>query len=243
MDGLTSAAAAGLQARMDALDMLANNIANSSTAGYKRDGEFYNIFSDPEAVASTDGQVGILPVVEKNWIDFSQGSLSATGRPLDLALSGKGFFAVNGPNGPLYTRNGSFQVDATGRVTTREGYALRLAGGAPLQIQPGANVEIATDGTVKQGADVLGRLEIVDFPPEQLEKQGATLFRVANGATPAAATAEVHQGKLESANAGSAESAVRLVSLMRHFEMLQKAITIAGDMNRKAIEEVARVGS
>lgn len=228
---------------MEALDMLANNIANASTAGFKRDGEFYSIFTDAEAAASNQCDLGMMPLVEKHWTDFAQGTLANTGRSLDLALSGKGFFAVNGPTGPLYTRNGSFQVDANGRVTTSEGYGLRLVGGTPLQLQPSLAVEIATDGTVNQSGAVLGRIEIVDIPVDQVGKQGATMFRAAQGATPAAATAEIHQGKLENSNVASAEAAVRLVSLMRHFEMLQKAITIGGEMNRKSVEELARVGS
>jgi flagellar basal body rod protein FlgG len=228
---------------MEALEMLANNIANTSTAGFKRDGEFYSVFSDAEALASTDGQRSLLPVVEKNWTDFTQGTLATTGRPLDLALSGRGFIAVNGPSGPLYTRNGSFQVDSTGAVKTTEGYAVRLTTGQPLQVQPLVPIEIAANGTVQQAGTELGQIQIVDFQPDQLAKQGATLFRAAEGAVPIAASATVHQGKLENANVGSAESAVRLVSLMRHFEMLQKAVTIGSEMNRKAIEELARVGS
>jgi flagellar basal-body rod protein FlgF len=243
MDGLTGAAASGLRARMEALDMLANNIANASTAGFKRDGEFYSIFTDAEAAAENQCDIGMMPLVEKHWTDFAQGTLATTGRPLDLALSGRGFFVLNGPSGALYTRNGSFQVDSTGRVTTSEGFGLRLVGGTPLQLQPSLPVEIATDGTVSQGGAALGRLEVVDIPVEQLNKQGDTLFRAAAGAVPATVSAEVHQGKLENSNVGSAESAVRLVTLMRTFEMLQKAITVGSEINRKSVEELARVGS
>lgn len=243
MDSLTVAAAAGLQARMEALDMLANNIANASTAGFKKDGEFYSLFSDAEAILSTGGELSLLPVIEQNWTDFSQGTLATTGRPLDLALSGSGFFAVNGPSGVLYTRNGSFTVDAAGRVLTADGYGLRLTTGQPLQLRPGLPVEISSDGAVRQSGAELGRIQVVDLPPAQLVKQGATLFQAVPGATPTPAAAEVHQGKLENANVGSAESAVRLVSLMRHFEMLQRAISIGSEMNRKSIEELARTGS
>jgi flagellar basal body rod protein FlgG len=132
----------------------------------------------------------------------------------------------------------------SGVVATQEGYALRLTDGQPLRIGPGS-FEVTPDGMVRQGQQPLGRLEIADFPQGGLTKQGATLFRPADPALkpgPAAGT-EVHQGKLETANVSSAESAVRLVGLMRQFESLQKAIGIGADMNRKAIEEVARVGS
>ena len=111
MDPLTTAAASGLQARMDSLDLLANNLANTSTGGYKADREFYSTYFSPDATGF-DPTVGDSPVVEKRWTDFTQGPLLSTGNPTDLALSGPGFFAVNGAKGPLYTRNGSFKISA-----------------------------------------------------------------------------------------------------------------------------------
>jgi len=242
MDPITAGAAGGLRVRMEALDMLANNISNAATAGYKKDGEFYSLFEDAESVAWGSG-TSAMPLVEKAWTDHAQGTLTETGAKTDLALSGRGVFAVNGPSGPLYTRNGNFRVDGAGKVVTQEGYGLRLAGGASLQVGPGA-FDVAPDGTVRQGETVLGRLEILNFEPDALIKQGTSLFRTADANTAGTpATAEVAQGKLEGSNVSTAESAVRMVSLMRQFEALQKAIAIGADMNRKAVEEVARVGS
>jgi flagellar basal-body rod protein FlgF len=239
MDSMSIAAAGGLRARMEALDMLANNIANASTAGFKRDSEFYSLYASEESSGSAT-----LPLIEKPWTDFSQGTLQQTGNSLDLALSGEGFFAVQGPSGPLFTRTGSFRLMRDGQVATNEGYPVRLAGGGVLRVQPGA-FDVTSDGTVRQRGEVLGRLEIVNFPRGSLTKQGATMFRPSDPATrpTAAPEAEVHQGKVESANVSTAESAVRLVDVMRQFEALQKAIGIGAEMNRKAIEEVARVGS
>lgn len=244
MDSLSVAAAGGLRARIEALDMLANNIANASTAGFKRDSEFYALYKDAEA-AEQGTATGLLPLIEKPWTDYSQGTLQQTGNPADLALSGPGFLAVQGPSGPLYTRSGNFRVMPSGLVTTQEGYPLRLAGsGAPLRVAPG-EFEVGNDGTVRQRGEVLGKLEVVDFPQDALVKQGATLFRPVdpNVAPAAAAGTEIHQGKIEGSNVSSAESAVRLVGLMRQFEALQKAITIGSEMSRKTVEEVARVGS
>src|ERR1700690_2723679 len=93
MDTLTIAAAGGMRARMESLDMLANNLANTETGGYKTDREFYNLYVSAEAAGLGDGPAATLPVIERPWTDFSQGTLRATGSPLDLALSGKGFFA------------------------------------------------------------------------------------------------------------------------------------------------------
>jgi flagellar basal-body rod protein FlgF len=247
MDPLTAAAASGLQARMDSLDLLANNLANTSTSGFKADREFYSSYFSPEATG-LDPTVGDSPVVEKRWTDFAQGPLLSTGNPTDLALSGSGFFAVNGPNGPLYTRNGSFQISSQGRLVSAEGYPVRLIGGQPLQVQPGgAPLQVSADGQVAQNGVPLGQLQLVNFKtPSQLVKAVGTYFENPDPATMppvAAANLEVAQGKIESSNAQPAESAARLVMLLRHSEMLEHAVKIGADMNRQAVEEVARIVS
>jgi len=241
MDNLTISAASGLRARMESLDMLANNLANTETSGYKTDREFYNLYQSADA-AEGGGEV-TLPVVERPWTDFSQGALRATGSPLDLALSGKGFFAVDGPSGSLFTRNGSFRVSPAGILITPEGYPVRTVAGTNLQVQPSVALEVSADGSVSQNGQTLGRLALADFAePGALSKQGAGYFRSA--APPQAASGvRVEQGKLESSNVGAAESAVRLVEVMRQFEMLQKAAALGSQMNREAVEEVARVAS
>jgi flagellar basal-body rod protein FlgF len=187
-----------------------------------------------------------MPLIERPWIDFSQGLVHPTGNPLDLALSGRGFFAVNGPNGPLYTRNGSFHLAPDGRIVTPEGYAVRGQDGAPIILQSGRSVDIAPDGAIRQDGAEIGRLQIVDFAgAEGVAKHGNNYFRVTDPAAGLASASRVavEQGKLEASNTGSAESAVRLVSVMRQFEMLQKAVNLGGEMNRAAIEQVARVGN
>jgi flagellar basal body rod protein FlgG len=244
MDPLTVSAAGGLRARMEALDMLANNIANSSTAGFKRDGEFYSVFIDAEAQVHNGGSYNMLPVIQKHWTDFSQGTLQPTGNTLDFALSGNGFFALQSPTGTVYTRNGAFSVNRAGELVSSEGHRVLLDNGNPARVQAGVPVEVAPDGYMRQNGAVIGRLRIVEFGPDALVKHADTLFRPADPKDAGkGATAEVHQGKLEQANVGAAESTVRLVALLRQFEALQKAITIGADMNRKAVEEVARVGS
>jgi len=240
MDPIAVTAASGLRSRIQSLDMLANNLANATTAGYKLDREFYSVFGEE------DGSMGggtKLPMIDKHWTDFTQGTLDPTGNPLDLALSGKGFFAVNGSSGPLYTRNGSFRVSPKGVLTAADGLPVRGAKGAPIKVQPGAAIEINADGTVSQSGQPVGRLEITDFKdPSVLTKMGNSYFR-ADPSAPKSIPAgtSVAQGRLESSNVIAAESAVRLVGVMRHFEMLQKAITISTDMGKKSVEEVARI--
>jgi flagellar basal-body rod protein FlgF len=247
MDALTISAASGLRSRMESLDMLANNLANAATSGYKTDREFYGLYSGVQDEAlSPDQSATVLPVIERPWTDFSQGTLTPTGNPLDMAVSGKGFFAVQGTSGTLYTRNGNFKADASGAVKTSDGYPVLLQGGGKIQLQPSVPVDVATDGTVSQGGRVLGRLQVVQFADSNaLTKAGNSYFQAADPQVkPTAATnAEVLQGKLEGSNVGTAEAAVRLVAIMRQFEMLQKAISLGTEMNSQSIQEVARVGS
>jgi flagellar basal-body rod protein FlgF len=242
MDPMTAIAASGLRARMESLDLLANNVANASTGGYKADREFYSLYVAPEA-ASND-PLASMPVIERPWVDHQQGNVHATGNPLDVAISGNGFFAVNGPSGPLYTRNGNFRLAPDGKLTTAEGYAIRDPQGAPITLQAARPIEISRDGTVTQDGAIIGKLEVVDFTSTAgLSKQGSNYFRLSDPAMrpSAPAGASLQQGSLEASNTGTAEAAVRLVSVMRQFEMLQKAVSIGGDMNKRAIEEVAKV--
>jgi flagellar basal-body rod protein FlgG len=185
-----------------------------------------------------------MPLIERPWVDHAQGALHTTGNPLDVALSGKGFFAVNGPSGPLYTRNGNFRLAADGKLTSADGYPVRDSQGAPLTLQAARPLEISRDGTVTQDGVVTGKLEIVDFTSTPgLSKQGSNYFRINDPAMRPTAPSgtSVEQRNLETSNTGSAEAAVRLVSVMRQFEMLQKAVSLATEMNKKAIEEVAKV--
>jgi flagellar basal-body rod protein FlgF len=242
MDPITAIAASGLRARMESLDLLANNVANASTGGYKADREFYSLYVAPEAAGGDANAT--MPVIERPWTDHSQGMMQSTGNPLDLALSGRGFFAVNGPSGPLYTRNGNFRVSAGGNLVTGDGYPLRSQQGTPLSVAATLPVQVSADGTVTQEGAVIGRLEVADFTSTAgLAKQGSNYFRVADAAQSAAAPAgaTVAQGQLEASNTGSADAAVRLIGVMRQFEMLQKAVSLGADMNRRAIEEVAKV--
>jgi flagellar basal-body rod protein FlgF len=240
MDPLSAIAASGLRARMESLELLANNVANASTGGYKADREFYSLYAAPEAEGATT-----MPLIEKPWIDMSQGLVHETGNPLDLALTGKGFFAVDGPTGPLYTRNGNFRLAADGKLITADGYTVRGTG-APFRLDPSRSIDIAADGTIRQNGLVTGKLEVVDFTSTAgLAKQGSNYLRIGDPTVkPSAPTgAAIEQGRLEASNTGSAESAVRLVNVMRQFEMLQKAAQLGADMNRQAIEQVARVGN
>jgi flagellar basal-body rod protein FlgF len=229
---------------MQELDMLANNLANSGTGGFKLDREFYTLFSAADAGVADSPAETTLPMIRKQWTDFSQGTLQPSGNPLDLALSGQGFFTVKGPNGPMYTRNGSFKVSSEGTLTTQDGHGVLGPDGEPLQVPEQGAITVAPDGTLTQDGQDVGKLHIVDFKDRAaLGKLGNSYFIGNKDNPPIVSDASVEQGRVENSNVAPAESAVRLVGVMRQFEMLQKAIVLTTDMDKKSLDEVAKAPS
>jgi len=233
-----------MRARMESLEMLANNLANIETGGFKADREFFSIYTGDDA--STDPQTGdipTLPLIQTHWTDLSQGNLINTANPLDLAIDGEGLFSIQTPSGVRYTRNGNFRIGSTGVVTATDGSPVRAQGGGGIELQPGIPVQVLPDGTVQQGGQPVGQLEISAFDRGSMDKIGTNYFVPLAGVQAKPGTGTIVQGKLEQSNVGAAESSVRLVAIMRQFEMLQKAMNIGNELNRKAIEEVAKVAT
>lgn len=247
MDPLTSAAASGIRSRIESLDMLANNIANAASPGFKTDRESFGLYLSSEASESPAGTTPtVLPVTERQWTDFAQGSITSTGNQLDLALDGKGFFVANGPSGPLYTRGGNFQISKQSELETMDSYTIQGLDGKPIQLDSSKAVGVSPDGTIRQDGQAISQISVVDFPDSTaLSKQGNNYFRLdVSSAKPAPASdARIQQGKIEAANSQPAESAVRLVSIMRQFESLQKALAIGSEMDRETVQDVAKVTS
>ena len=233
-----------MRARLESLELLANNLANTETGGFKADREFYSLYTSADA--SADPQTGnfpTLPVIESHWTDLAQGDFHVTGNPLDFAIDGDGLFAVQTPRGVRYTRNGNFRISAAGLLTTSDGSAVQAKGGGQIQLQAGLPVELSADGSVRQGGQLAGQLDLAAFDRQIINKEGHNYFALVPGGTPKPAAGSVLQGKLEASNVGGPESAVRLVAILRQFEMLSKAMSIVNELNRRAIEDVARVQS
>jgi flagellar basal-body rod protein FlgF len=240
MDALTVSAVSGMKARLESLSLLANNIANSSSPGFKADSEVYSLYTSE--IADT----GAAPLIERRWTDFSQGTPLATGNTTDLALRGDGFFQVAGPGGePLLTRNGSFLIAPGGRLETQDGNAVLDSSAAPITgLDPRAPLEIGAAGEIRQNGREIARLGVVS-PAEtaSLQKRGALYFSASEpGSTLSPSQAEVLQGRLETANVAAPVAAVRLIDVLRQFETLQKAIQINSEMGQR-LDEIARVGN
>jgi flagellar basal-body rod protein FlgF len=226
------------------MDLLANNMANAATTGFKADREAYSSYFSLEALAGPEGTFAATsPVVEKKWTDFSQGSLTQTGNPLDLGISGQGFFVIRRGEQTVYTRDGSFGLTPTGEVVTKSGDNVLDAAGKPIKIDPNLAVAITEDGNVRQGDQTVAKVALVDVTsPEALAKKGSTYYSY-SGETqpPASKSGKVLQGKIENSNFSPVESSIALVQVIRQFEMLQRAVTLGSELNRRSIEDVGKI--
>src|SRR5262245_48390758 len=178
------------------LDVVANNIANLNTAGFKSDGAVFEEYISPTARSenfmNADQPVSFVHD-RATWIDLSQGPLERTGNSLDIAINGKGYLAVQTPRGERYTRNGALQVNSNGELVTSEGYQV-LGESGPITLQPkDRNITISEDGTVsvREGNNTIdslrGQLRIAGFDqPGRLQKDGSSVFLAPSGITPQA---------------------------------------------------------
>lgn len=244
MDPLTVTAAAAMRSRLDALSVVSNNLANAGSSGFKLDREHYASFQtswvERELGAPTEA-----PVADQVWTDFSQGSLQATGSPYDLAILGRGFFGVKGPGDEtVYTRNGGFRVSVKGELVSTAGFQLLGVDQRPISVSADLPLTVASNGVVSQGGKQVGQIGIFDFASlDRLAKVEGGWFRNPDKANLKAAAGDVRmeQGKLELSNVSVPEAAAKLISITRQFEMIQRAISLGSEMNRRAVEEVSRV--
>ena len=240
MDTISSTAAAGIRARMESLDLLANNLANSGTPGYKADREAYRLYSGVESSLEMSSS----PVIESHVTDFSQGPIGATANPGDLAISGDGFLAVDGPRGILLTRNGKLNVAHDGKLVTPEGFEVVTIEPRRIRLNPLMPFEVALDGGVTQDGVLVGHLRIAEGQSGvQPAKQAGAYFQLDNSQirNVSAERYQIRQGHLEGSNFSPAEASVKLIGVLRQFETLQRAMQLGGEMGRKAVEDVARV--
>jgi len=233
------AALSGNLAAMKRLDVLSNNLANVNTPGFKKD----RMTFESLLMASTSAANGDQPVLANNtfFTDFSAGPVKQTGNTLDLALEGDGFFVVNTPQGPAYTRQGTFQRDSSGKLVTRDGY--EVAGSGALVLN-GSKVEIDAKGVVQVDGAQVGTLQVVDFPkPYALQKIGDGLFVPADPQVvpqPVAKSA-VRQGFLEESNVNVVMEMAQLIETNRFFETCQKVVQGYDNVAAKAANEIGKV--
>ncbi len=241
MAGGTYAALSGLRSRLEQLDRLASDIANVKTAGYKAERVTTSAAERPDFGRALQAAVDVTH--SPGHLDFRPGSMEKTGRDLDFAIEGRGFFVVDTPQGPRYTRNGNFSLAADGTVTTADGYAVQTESG-PLKLgRSSGPLSVADDGTVSVGSHTAGRVRVVDFGDYTgLQREELGRFRAPNDATPGPASeSHVRSGMLEASNVSVVDRMVALTEVARGFEALQRGLNILStELDGRAITELGR---
>ncbi len=245
MDSGYYAAMTGLMARTQALDTAAANLANAQTPGYRAEREFFrSALLGPDALDSQLGQtVNNYGLVGGDRLNLGQGALQQTGNPLDLAIEGQGFFALQTAQGIRYTRDGSFHRSQAGALVTGEGEPVLSATGKPIPIPPG-EVSVGANGVLSVAGGAVATVGVFTFPSStQLSPEGTNRY-VAPAGVPAAVSlnAQVHQGAIESANQDVVQGTLDLIVMQRQAEMMQKALTVFHtEFNKFATEDLPRV--
>jgi flagellar basal-body rod protein FlgF/flagellar basal-body rod protein FlgG len=176
-------------------------------------------------------------------LSMTQGALTATGNPLDLAIEGEGFFQVQTANGIRYTRDGGFHRSPTGQLITQAGEPVLSTAGLPIQLPPG-EVTVGSDGVVSVAGGVVSTVGVFTFPPgAQMTPEGANRYVAPKGVTAQLSKkAEIHQGSIEAANQDVIQGSLDLIVMQRQAEMMQRALTIFHtEFNKTASEDLPRV--
>jgi len=245
MDSGFYSAFTALAARMQSLDLVANNLANVNTTGYKAEKEFYKAFAASlgnDRLTKVNQAVNNYGVLGGERIDFTPGSLDKTGSDTDLGIDGSGYFAIQTKAGVRYTRNGNFSFNAQRQLVDGAGNPVLGDQGEPIQV-PSGKLTVSTDGTVSVNGAIVAKLKIVDFPPgTPLDPEGNADFVAPPDSEKPATSAQVRQGVLESSNSNPISSAVELIDLQRTAEMMQRALSIFNtDFNQTAVQDLPRV--
>jgi len=245
MDSGLYAACTGLMARTDALDSIANNLANSSTSGFRgRHTTFSSVLagsgqqleSQLNVVTNSYGLLG------NSHLDMQPGSLQHTGNELDVGIDGAGFLAVQTANGTAYTRNGSLQVSTKGQLVTSAGDAVLGVNGV-INLPVGSPVTISADGTVSAQGAVAGKLKLVEFKPTaDPQAMGASYYSVPATDVVDSPMSSVRQGMIESSNVNPVSSVVELIDAQRALEGMRHALTmIDSEIDKTAAQDLPRV--
>ncbi|NGM52105.1 MULTISPECIES: flagellar basal-body rod protein FlgF [Caulobacter] len=226
------------------LDIVANNIANANTTGFKV--EDLMVRTEPAKPARTAGGPAPIKFVLDDGVvrDFTPGALNQTGGTFDLAIENQGFFKVSTGEGERYTRDGRFTTNPEGVLTTQEGAPVLDDGGGQITIDPELGpVSIGRDGIVTQGQVRVGKIGVARFSDlASLRKDGDNLYRNVGNETPQSATdAIIHQGMLEGSNVQPIQQITKLIEVSRAYESIAKMMDQTAELSRSAVERMGKV--
>lgn len=242
--GMDNSLMIGLQAQrvlQRRMDVAANNLANVATTGFKADALVTEEADNTDAHAEeTPTEIRFVrdPVLMR---DMRQGPIAMTGNPLDAAIEGSGFFMVEGPNGPLYTRDGAFTLNGEGQLVTSDGRAVLNSGGSPIVLDPqGETPTIGRDGAISVAGVEVGRIGVAAFArPGALSKVGDNLWD-AQGQPSTPFEGVVLQGALEGSNVRPVIELTRLIEISRAYQSAARIVAGADDLRKSAIERLGR---
>ncbi len=246
MDHGVYVATSGFLTQQKRLEIIANNIANANTPGYKGDAPVFQTYH--AAAGGLDrGQPWpawppYFPALTGQAIDFSQGPLTKTQNPLDLAITGEGFFEIQTPRGLRYTRKGDFAVAEDGALVTRGDHPVMGEGGSLVLTE--GEIEIDGEGNISVDGTQRGQVRVVTFPGnENLVREEDGMFAWVGRSSQATRSdqVEVRQGYLESSNVNPIREMVHMIDAIRTYEVQQKVIRSFDDTRKKVVDEVGRL--
>ncbi len=230
----------GMVNQQNRMDVLTNNLANSATVGFKKEGATSQSFDDVLAIKIKDssdpalargiGTMNLGVKIGENYTDYSQGAFKVTDNVFDLALSGSGFFACeyttkSGETSVKYTRDGSFTLNVNGELVTKDGDFVLDENGDHIVLDPKKSTSFDQSGAIMQDGEIVAQLQITDFEDYNfLEHHGENYFRPVEGATETEAQARLFSGYLEQSNVTVINEMVELISVSRNYETNQKLI-------------------
>ncbi|RTL50834.1 MAG: flagellar basal-body rod protein FlgF [Bradyrhizobiaceae bacterium] len=234
------------------MDVVANNVANVNTNGFKASNSLFEEFMKTGAhednFSASDRRISF--VQDRSTMnDFSQGANDRTGNPLDVAINGKGFLAVQTPGGERYTRDGGMQINAQGQLVTSSGYPVLGTGGPIVFQQTDRDIKISEDGTVtvREGTTtqvdaVRGKLKLVSFDnPQSLKREGSNLYSSGGAVAHNDTSSRVNQGFIEKSNVNAIAEMSRLMEISRIYQSVASMMQQQGDLRKSAIQSLADV--
>ncbi len=243
-------AAMGMLNDMYKLDRISNDLANVDTVGYKKDSESFKTYLNRLMVAELPdpirgrklvpiGRLEGAVVLDEVHPVMKEGALERTNNPLDLAITGKGFFAVEKNGRVLYTKAGNFKLNEKGYMVTSDGGYLLNENGGRIGIS-GSNVEISEDGTIYIDGKKIARIAVYGFDnPEKLEKVGYTYFeRTEESGKPKRLSVGIKQGYIERSNVNALREMVGMIKALRHFEISQRVVTTSDELLGRLMNSV-----
>jgi len=214
------------------MDLVANNIANLNTTGYRREGLAFTEF----VVGSATGASLSMGDAGARFASDLPGTMQTTGGRFDLAIEGDGFFLLQTAEGPVLTRAGAFQISGDGFLVTPWGDRVLDTGEGPITLPPGTtSVLVASDGTISADGEPVAQIAVVDAAPEAMRRRGDTAFTVEGDAYAVLAVPKIRQGALEQSNVSAVTEVARMIEVTRAYEMAQSLITDEDDRIRQTI--------